>query len=76
MFKLALDFVLLATLLFIIIAISSLESSYEKLSAQQEWNMFYLGRAYLAFNVILTVDVLVSAVWTWLRLKFRSPPDS
>ncbi|KAF9446097.1 hypothetical protein P691DRAFT_733903 [Macrolepiota fuliginosa MF-IS2] len=76
MFKLGFDLALLVISLSIIIALNSLDSVFLTLNTKQREDVVHLGPVYVAFNAILTVDVVASTFWTWFRLKARSVPDS
>lgn len=75
-YKFIVDLVLLGTHLSIIITSSSLQGTLQQHPTIQKVRQInQLGQAILGFQVILTFDVVVSAVWMWMTLKTKSTPD-
>lgn len=75
LYKLGLDCVLLVTLMGIIIASNVLHGIFGQLHPEQEVDMIHLDFAYITFQAILTLDVIISSLWTWFKLKNKSEPD-
>lgn len=75
LYKLGLDCVLLATLMVIIVTSGVLHGILQQLHPKQRVDTIHLDFAYIVFQAILTLDLVVSSFWTWFRLKNKSESD-
>ncbi|KAF5349533.1 hypothetical protein D9756_008788 [Leucocoprinus leucothites] len=69
------DGVMLMALLTVIITSAALTGSLQKYDEQKALSALSATRAYVALQAILTFYVILSAAWTWKKLRKDSEPD-